>query len=254
MKKIILIIAILFTCVTSANAISGSFVGGFSSDSPYTLWQSVQGKWKLANETFTDISGNNNILTAIGTPNQYTGHGTGANLATYFDNSTSEYLSIADGSQTGLDIMGNISMSAWIYISTSVGNNRIITKGMTSGHLAYDFFVTSIAHYVYCRLSNDGTTQTAAITPAISLTAWHHVACVYNGTDIKIYVDGSLASNGSDNPKTYSYGIANSDESFNIAQVLSFTGIIDDVAIWNRALSETEITYLSNLGDDFGGL
>jgi hypothetical protein len=77
---------------------------------------------------------------------------------------------------------------------------------------------------------------------------WVHVTCTYNSaTDIAtIYINGELVENGSYNPKlgaaSHCDGVNNPDEVLHIGGgEESFTGIVDDVQIYNRALTEVEV-------------
>ncbi len=77
---------------------------------------------------------------------------------------------------------------------------------------------------------------------------WVHIACTYNSaTDTAtIYVNGELAENGSNNPKlgatSHCDGLNNPDEVLHIGGgEEAFTGIVDDVQIYDRALTEVEV-------------
>ena len=79
---------------------------------------------------------------------------------------------------------------------------------------------------------------------SFSLDQWHHLAAVYDGAEMRLYVDGQLR-NGS---VERSGDIAYPDEArFVIGgyqdhdAILPFVGRIDDVRLWNRALTGAEI-------------
>ena len=95
--------------------------GSGGGDDDYTQDANIVSWWYLDESSGTryDGSGNNNDLTDTNT-NVASLSTTGASVkegaaAADFENSASEdaHLSIAHGSQTGLDITGNISMTAW---------------------------------------------------------------------------------------------------------------------------------------------
>ena len=76
------------------------------------------------------------------------------------------------------------------------------------------------------------------------LNAWHHLAAVGNGTDLRVYVDGDLVGTGG-NP-TGNYG--SSAYPFNIggggiwgSSGDWFNGWIDEVAFYDQALSAGEL-------------
>jgi hypothetical protein len=78
----------------------------------------------------------------------------------------------------------------------------------------------------------------------VTLNTWHHVAAVGDGSTLKIYLDGQLLGTSSAN--TLDYG--SSDYPFNIggggiwdASGNQFNGLIDEVAVYDRALSADEV-------------
>ena len=76
---------------------------------------------------------------------------------------------------------------------------------------------------------------------------WHHVAAVGNGSQVTFYVDG-VAYPGSGTMGTLSSG--NSVRAMNIGwdAPFAFDGMIDELAIYNRALSASEIQAIYNTG------
>ena len=164
-----------------------------------------------------------------------------------FEKDDSEFLFITDAGQTGLDITGNITVSVWVKPESLTGMHNMVAKWKEAGPDRGYALYRSTTDVVIFDLSNNGSTENYAYTPVGQLTvgAWTHVAGVYNGTDIRIYINGVLSANGSHNPQAYSSGIHNTDASFTIGSVSDpgfyFDGLIDEVAIYNRALSASEI-------------
>ena len=74
---------------------------------------------------------------------------------------------------------------------------------------------------------------------------WRSTTVVFNNGEISIFVDGTLDNKTTFNEKDLSHIVASTligsgiDNSF-------FNGKIDDIAIWNRALTEEEIQWLYN--------
>src|SRR5574337_456611 len=219
---------------------------------PY-LFDNCQGKWRLSNQAYTDGSGNGYTLTSAGTPAAATGHAGDTNGAVNLD-ASSKYLYITDASAANLDITGSVSLSAWIKLNAVGGGlfHMIVSKFSTAGNYSYDFHVDSNGN-LKARLSNDWTAITSVIaTTVLSTSTWYHVAFVYDGTDMRLYLNGSLDCT----PVSYSSGIYNGTADFCIGIASDKTshrinGIVDDVAVWNRALSSTEVTALYNLMEDF---
>jgi hypothetical protein len=174
-----------------------------------------------------------------------------------FEDGNSEYLSITDAAQTGLDITGNITLCCWIKPETVNDDSRAcIAKRLSSTQISYmlGFSVYTGGGDVDFYLSSDGTTITRAYTAAAAVAAgtWAHIAAVYDGTDMRIYVDGALASNGSNNPKAYSSGIYNGTAAFTLGAIATpayyYDGKQDAAAVFNRALSAAEIASIYTSG------
>jgi hypothetical protein len=80
---------------------------------------------------------------------------------------------------------------------------------------------------------------------------WVHIACVYDSaTDTaSIYVNGELPENGALNPKTGIAGVGGYCEGVNNTTAPlylrggkeTFSGVLDDVAMWDRALTPEEV-------------
>jgi len=73
-----------------------------------------------------------------------------------------------------------------------------------------------------------------------SLNEWHFVVGTYDGSQIKLYTDGTLSSS---TPKT---GAITPATTVSYIGRLDFNGKIDDFRIYNRALSAAEIIALYN--------
>jgi hypothetical protein len=79
----------------------------------------------------------------------------------------------------------------------------------------------------------------------INANEWHHVAAVYDGQKMCIYIDGKV-----DACKPWAGGIAKNDFDVLIGENAQqkgrfFDGLIDDVRIYNYALSEKDIADLA---------
>ena len=96
--------------------------------------------------------------------------------------------------------------------------------------------------------STDGSGLTDRWTTEINIpydNEWHHMVLTFDGTTEVIYWDG--ISQGTFIPS----GLANPTAGFGLGQGngAGITGVIDETAVWNRALTQAEITKLYNSGD-----
>lgn len=220
---------------------------------PFADDSALEGLWYLeeaGDATRLDETSNNNDLvesdsdTVVQTSDRREG-----SYSADFELGDTEHLYISDGSQTDLDIVGNLTITAWIKPETLTAATfyNIVTKYDTTGsYKSYNFAAYGTA--LDGGLSSDCSAETGDVytaTSVLSVGTWSHIALVYNSSDIRIYVDGALSQNGINNPSTYSGGICDSDADFSIGALGNptnyFDGIIDEVAVFSRDLSANEI-------------
>ncbi len=77
--------------------------------------------------------------------------------------------------------------------------------------------------------------------PVSNPLSWHHYVLTYNGSVIKLYIDDVLV-----NSTAYSTALTKNSNPVYIGDF--FSGFIDDVKIYNKSLSATEIKNLYNAG------
>jgi hypothetical protein len=154
----------------------------------------------------------------------------------------SGFVQIAD--KSAFDIGGQITIASWVKIrSVPAEYTAIVTKGDSSWRLS----TAQRERKFHCSVNNynsiilDGSTT-------VDANEWYHVAMVYNGDEIRIYVDGKL-----DATKPWKDGIAKNDFDVLIGENAeqkgrSFDGLIDDVRIYNYALKDFDIMALYNEG------
>ncbi|MGB3076690.1 MAG: LamG-like jellyroll fold domain-containing protein, partial [Chitinophagales bacterium] len=97
---------------------------------------------------------------------------------------------------------------------------------------------------IECRFINSANTLYEVVAPNFTTVpqVWQHFAWVYNGSSLSLYVNGSLSGTA-----PASGSITNTVTPFAIGKsILSgfnflYNGRIDEVSVWNKALSQTEI-------------
>jgi hypothetical protein len=111
--------------------------------------------------------------------------------------------------------------------------NLILTQNAGSG---YYFYVDSGRPVFYLVV---GVSYVQAISPkAINPNEWYHVAGTNDGSNLKLYIDGRLEDSVS---STGFLGVNNIAKiGGDPGSLFYFTGLIDDVRIYNRAVSESE--------------
>ncbi|MEQ8523721.1 LamG-like jellyroll fold domain-containing protein [Gracilimonas sp.] len=136
-----------------------------------------------------------------------------------------------------------MTVEAWVnHDGNSDENAVIVQKGATSDgyRLRLEGTGSSVAaSFTIGDITNGGPRVTT--NSSIPANQWTHIAATYDGTDLKIYVNGSLDATDSEsrsidpNPQPLLIGGPNAlNGNF-------FSGELDEIRIWNVARTESEI-------------
>jgi len=153
-------------------------------------------------------------------------------------NGSNNYINVDSGNFGNLDIK---SVFAWVQPSgTHAGTIRSYVAGTRTGNDGW-WIRQEAGNYLFTCVGG-GVTVTVGTLPK---DKWSYIGCIYNGTQITPYLNGVT---GSGNTYVHTNGvnlkIGTNSNSVNEA----FTGLIDDVRIYNRALSASEVKSLYNMG------
>ena len=85
-------------------------------------------------------------------------------------------------------------------------------------------------------------------TTAVMNTGWHNIVLQWNGTELIQYIDGSLSWAETPAPGTFYFAV-NDAASWTLNGVAD-SFLLDDVGVWSRALSSSEITDLQTSHPD----
>ena len=160
----------------------------------------------------------------------------------YFDGAV-DYIDMEDA----LDLNPTgFTISAWIKRDAAdSGTKSIISKRPTTFTQGFDFRISD-ANRIQIYWINGGGTQSLNSNIGIPDEEWHHVAAIYNGTTVYLYIDGVLNRDADRTPPVAT------DDSFLIAAAgkgtitQNFQGNIDEVRIWNTALTEDQLRFIMN--------
>ncbi|MGA2915788.1 MAG: LamG domain-containing protein [Sedimentisphaerales bacterium] len=171
-----------------------------------------------------------------------------------------DYVKISDANDAALEFNKNSSftISCWVKPRGTQHSGWIIDKmrvnrqygtfgywlgyGAASGH--FNFAAES---------SNQGTTNAISPNGSAPAGSWYHVVCVYDNTQMSIYLDGVQRAA---NTFTYNTGTTVPDGPMGIGAWLVdsqtsdyFDGLIDDVRVYNYALDANEVAELYAEGE-----
>lgn len=200
------------------------------------------GWWKMdeaGGNTFYDSSGNNNTGTGISEPTFAQGtFGKAVNFTTSYQG-----INIPDSPLFGSSYF---TASAWIKPIT-LGSNAAIINRRNAGNVG-GFTIESPGQYLRCYAYISGSYKYID-TPTLLLNVWQYYACSYDGTNLKAYVNGinvgtTAISGTMNNPASAIVRIGQNSTNF----AVTFNGSIDNVKLYNRALSNAEVTSDYNQG------
>ncbi len=191
------------------------------------------GYWPFGEGTGTttaDASGNSNTGTLTNGPTWTTAGKYGNGIS--FDG-VNDYVSFANPPTTGT---GSFSIFAWIKTSVTGTRKNIISYGTEAGSRAMYLFVNTSNQIAFDKSNVAGPTSAATVTDG----NWHYVGVVNNASTVQIYVDGvSSGSSASLTPDIS--GSGQNAIGFTPTYLQYFTGTIDDVRIYNTALTAGQV-------------
>jgi fibronectin type 3 domain-containing protein len=190
--------------------------------------------------TVTDLSGNNLTGKIVGAT--WTTGGKYGNALSF--NGTSSYVDL--GNPAALQLTGSITIEAWVKAAADPANDgQIVAKSdNTSGWQLKTSHDTGPQAFAVAVTNSSGARAQRYTTTTRALNTWYHVAGIYNSAagTLDIYVNGALNSGALRGSIPSSN--RNAAVNVNIGRRTGgyyFNGVIDEVRIYNRALSPTEI-------------
>lgn len=161
-------------------------------------------------------------------------------------NGSTDFIEVADSASLAT-LEDQITMVAWIYLNALGGTGDVINKWGSNND----------GNAIHLEVNADGTLrmclrQTPAVkivdfttTEILKAKKWTYLTEVFDGKEGRIYFDGKkvASANGAGKieveRKVFEIGGNTIDSRY-------VNGILDEVAIWNRALSDDEITQAMN--------
>jgi chitodextrinase len=134
-----------------------------------------------------------------------------------------------------------ITVSAWIKLDAHKNWNRVVNhEWVNNGWLLF----TDASGTAIFGVGQSGV-QYNATKAGLTVGSWYHLVGVYDGSNVRIYVNGQEGTPRAKNGVTLD-GSGNVD--IGGAHGDRFKGAIDDVRIYNRAFTASEVVTLYNAG------
>lgn len=150
---------------------------------------------------------------------------------------------VTPGSYFFLDAPDSLPLSkastvgAWVWANAAPSGSPPVFAHSWGGSTGRGLFFFSDASY-RC-LTNASTSGAFTAGPAVTLNAWHHVACVYVGNEVRLFVDGvqraTATSSGLPAVPDGRFWLGGDSGS-------SFPGKLDEVFVSNVAMTAAQLT------------
>ncbi len=231
-----------------------------SLESQYNVadWQKVSMKdsiLKLTGFNFADIKGywkfNNNLIDSSG--NNHNGSGSPSYVTGKLNQAIDMSDTISLGNHSDLDLSNtSFTITLWFY-PNKMANKMMFHKALTSS--PWNGFVVRGSYWegdIEFICYWDGGDETISISDAPSNNNWHQLVITYNGSTVKMYLDSSLKTS-----ENVTLGNFSNTRNFTLGGELDgwngnqFDGYMDEMSIWKRELSHSEIIYLYNNGSGY---
>lgn len=159
------------------------------------------------------------------------------------NSSRDQYMTAADPGASGLDVTSAFTLAAWVYKTSNTGGDEIIINK----EYVYEWRLNAgQPAWAVANTSPGWTWINTGLT--VPLNEWTHLVLTYDGSSFKSYVNGTLGHNY----PGASGNVATNDSPLMVcergAASSPFNGKVDDVRVYNRALSPAEVLQLYSLG------
>jgi hypothetical protein len=229
MKRAVLMVVSVATLAIAGPASADSGLSGW--------WRFNEGSGTAAH----DYSGHANNGTPSGA--QWTSGYFGGALG--FDGNSAR-VDVPDSSS--LEPASALTVSAWVKASGAQGAFKyIVSKGDLSCIAAsYGLYTGGNAGLQFYISQNGGFSFTVSPDAGTGLWdgSWHFVVGTYDGSSVRLYVDGNQVGTGSPASGSIAYGLSGNDlfiGHYDGCTDHDFAGTIDEPAVWSQALNPVQI-------------
>lgn len=165
----------------------------------------------------------------------------------HFDD-TDDKVVLSTSINAAIDPINIFSVESWVYntaFNNSFGNNVGVIIGNYNTSVVDMQFMLRREGTNYQFWVNDSNTTAYKAVTAVNvavLNQWQHVAGVWNGSNLKIYINGNLvATTTGVTGASFKSQLTNSVQLGTNLSGEKFVGNIDEVRLWTKALTATEI-------------
>ncbi len=206
-------------------------------------------QWNLnegSGTTTADSSGNSNTGTLTSNTMWSTNAHSGGEAGS-FVRASSQTINSAN---SAVNTTQSFTLAAWVYMTSTAGTEGILGQAGTASTAGFLKYNSGSNGWSFLMTQTDvaaPVTDEAVLASSASLNTWTHLVGVYNATSgsMRLYINGSLSATATHTVTWNATGKVivgrlhwnNTDQNY-------FDGQIDDVQVWNRALSDSDVSDL----------
>ncbi len=236
-----------------------SLVGSTGSTSDDNLMSGIKALWHM-NGTLGTIADDASITDSAGTHTGAAKDADATNTIAYTNgllsqgiylDGTNDYVSVPDSTDWNFG-SSDFTISLWFNPSTKPGGgagSRLF--GQANGGVFTPILFLYESGRVYIYVSSTGSSWVGAVLATVDepkLSSWNHIVVTRSGSSWSLWQDGK--QNGATYSHTGAYTLYDSAQPLVIGGNFApyYKGVIDEVAVWNRALNTNEIKQLYRRG------
>jgi fibronectin type 3 domain-containing protein len=224
----------------SSNSAQASGVPSASGDA----LNGIAANWQLddaAGSSAVDSSGHSNTGTLVNAPSWVIPGRVGTSDLSF---AAASLQSVTAVNSVTLNMTSGITISAWVNpIDWSGGNRRVLQKGNSDNQYRF------LCENNVLKFHLNGVATLTCPLPATN--AWTHLAATWNGSTMAIYANGILqasqAATGAITTTADPLAIGKKNGSTSAGDY--FNGQLDEVRVYNRGLTATEVATIVHVGD-----
>ena len=185
----------IYSAALSSGQITQDYTGQTFSPSPIDWWKLNDGSGTSIADNAGAHAGTLNGTNTSG-PTWQTADQCVSGKCLYFDGSTNFVTAFNSGlyNFSGSSPSNNFTFAAWVKQTANSGQQVIIGKPRGVGAVGYELFLSSGVPTIYI---NNTSTSASAFGAAIPLNQWEYIVGTYDGSTLKMYVNGLLQGSAS---------------------------------------------------------
>jgi hypothetical protein len=159
-----------------------------------------------------------------------------------------DYVDVEDNDAYSITTTNKLTVALWVNAKKFSPRGRPIGKAF-GREFEWDIWVNTDGTFQAFMWNTAIGTYLSATSAAKKTNQWYHLVMLADASSpsLRIYVDGVLEATAT-NPSGTLGGNGSGNLTIGVNATVEFNGLIDDVRIYNRALSADEIKRLYNMG------